>query len=45
MIPSYDTTVEDLMHSADMVMYQAKAQNRSALVFFRSGDTPSRQIA
>jgi diguanylate cyclase (GGDEF)-like protein len=45
MIPSNDATVEDVMHSADLAMYQAKAQNRSSLVFFRSGDTPSQQIA
>jgi predicted signal transduction protein with EAL and GGDEF domain len=34
MIPDDGVTVQEILHHADLAMYRAKEQGRSALVFF-----------
>ena len=45
MIPDDGTAVEEIMHRADLAMYQAKGQHRSSLVFFAPTENHPRQIA
>jgi diguanylate cyclase (GGDEF)-like protein len=45
LIPDDGTTVEEIIHNADLAMYRAKGQDQSSLVFFEPAATHPRQIA
>jgi GGDEF domain-containing protein len=43
LIPKDGVTAQEILVNADIAMYRAKAGGRSALVFFDSAETSSRQ--
>jgi diguanylate cyclase (GGDEF)-like protein len=45
LIPNDGTTVEEIIHNADLAMYRAKGQDLSSLVFFEPTASHPRQIA
>lgn len=45
LIPDDGTTVEEIIHNADLAMYRAKGQDQSSLVFFEPAANQPRQIA
>jgi diguanylate cyclase (GGDEF)-like protein len=45
LIPDDGTTVEEIIHNADIAMYRAKGHDQSSLVFFEPAASHPRQIA
>jgi len=45
LIPDDGTTVQEIIHNANLAMYRAKGQDLSSLVFFEPAASHPRQIA